>query len=58
MKFFLARQPIFNRKKQVIGYELLFRSGEENAFFMTIKDEVATAKVIDSSLHTFGILTW
>src|SRR5689334_14694257 len=32
MKAFLARQPIFNRYKRVIGYELLFRSGPENYF--------------------------
>ena len=28
---FVARQPIFDRRKQVYGYELLFRSGLENA---------------------------
>ncbi|MGC9293396.1 MAG: EAL and HDOD domain-containing protein [Acidobacteriaceae bacterium] len=29
---YFARQPIFNSKKQVFGYELLFRSGPENVF--------------------------
>ena len=28
---FVARQPIFDRRKKVYGYELLFRSGVENA---------------------------
>ena len=28
---FVARQPIFDRRKKVYGYELLFRSGIENA---------------------------
>ncbi len=32
MYAYVARQPILNRKKQTIGYELLFRDGETNAF--------------------------
>ena len=29
---YIARQPIFNADKETIGYELLFRDGEANAF--------------------------
>lgn len=29
---YVARQPIFNRKRQTLGYELLFRDGESNAY--------------------------
>lgn len=29
---YVARQPIFDRREQVFGYELLFRDGLENAF--------------------------
>ncbi|WP_394136168.1 EAL and HDOD domain-containing protein [Aliivibrio fischeri] len=32
MYAYVARQPILNRKKQTIGYELLFRDGASNAF--------------------------
>lgn len=32
MYAYVARQPIFNQKKQTIGYELLFRDGVSNAF--------------------------
>ncbi|MGF1686660.1 HDOD domain-containing protein [Photobacterium japonica] len=32
MHSYLARQPILNRKKETIGYELLFRDGPNNAF--------------------------
>lgn len=29
---YVARQPIFDRKENVFGYELLFRNGLENCF--------------------------
>ena len=32
MDIYVARQPIFNRKKKIYGYELLFRDGISNAF--------------------------
>lgn len=32
MSVFVARQPIFNRRKKVVGYELLFRSGNDNFY--------------------------
>jgi EAL and modified HD-GYP domain-containing signal transduction protein len=43
---FVARQPIFDRRLNVFGYELLFRSGPDNHFTL---DEHATAKVIVDS---------
>ncbi|MGO4076228.1 hypothetical protein, partial [Staphylococcus aureus] len=30
MRVFVARQPIFNRKEQVVSYELLYRDSETN----------------------------
>ena len=42
-----ARQPIFDARQQVFGYELLFRSGFENCF--TFPDgDMATSRVLDS----------
>ncbi|MFT4113296.1 EAL and HDOD domain-containing protein [Silvibacterium sp.] len=45
---FLARQPILNLSSQVIGYELLFRSGWEN-FFRGEADD-ATLQMLDNCI--------
>jgi c-di-GMP-related signal transduction protein len=45
---FLGRQAIFDEKMDLYGYELLFRSGTENAFSGDIED--ATNQTIDSCL--------
>jgi hypothetical protein len=43
MNNFIARQPIFNKKQDVLGYEVLFRSGSENYFSDTGVDASAVA---------------
>jgi c-di-GMP-related signal transduction protein len=49
MEKYIARQPIFDRKQRVIGYELLFRSGFINEF--TSDDaNIASASVLAQSL--------
>jgi len=53
---FIARQPIFDTRQKVVAYELLFRSGPEN-FFSAPDADVASAQLIDDSLHVFGIDT-
>ena len=45
---FLGRQAIFDEKMGLYGYELLFRSGTDNAFSGDIED--ATNQTIDSCL--------
>ena len=45
---FIGRQAIFDEKMELYGYELLFRSGTENAFSGDIED--ATNQIIDSCL--------
>ena len=45
---FVARQPILNLHRTVIGYELLFRSGWENAFRGDSSD--ATRQMLDNCL--------
>jgi len=54
MDTFIARQPILDRKLQVFGYELLFRSGIENVF-RNENAEFATTKLISDAVHIHGI---
>ena len=46
MEVFLARQPIFDRKKQVVAYELLYRSSVKNTYDLSISGDLATASVV------------
>jgi EAL and modified HD-GYP domain-containing signal transduction protein len=57
MDAFIARQPIFDQKLDVYGYELLFRSGLENAFDFDDMDQ-ATRKVISDSCFLFDVETY
>jgi EAL and modified HD-GYP domain-containing signal transduction protein len=54
MEVFVARQPIFDRYRQLYAYELLFRSGLQNVFQATDSDR-ASIKVIADSFLRFGI---
>ncbi|MCB2214495.1 EAL and HDOD domain-containing protein [Desulfofustis glycolicus] len=54
MDVFVARQPIFTRKKKLFGYELLFRSGMNNAF-PELDGDVATSNLLSSSFFSVGI---
>jgi len=50
---FLARQPILNARREVIGYELLFRSGWENCFPGQSGDDSdqATRQTLDNCVY-------
>jgi EAL and modified HD-GYP domain-containing signal transduction protein len=54
MDAFVARQAIFDRNKNVYGYELLFRSCQDN-FFDHSDESSATSQVISNSLLTIGL---
>lgn len=54
MDIFVARQPIFDRSHNVVGYELLYRNGYEN-FCSNTDGNKATLNVISNSFYTFGI---
>ena len=54
MKAYVARQPIFNRKKRVKAYELLFRDGLLNSFPRSHR-EYATSRLLSDSFMTIGI---
>ncbi len=53
---FVARQPIFDRRSELYGYELLFRSSLDNQFTGTDQDAASLA-VIANSFFGFGIET-
>jgi EAL and modified HD-GYP domain-containing signal transduction protein len=54
MDLFVARQPIFDRERALFAYELLFRSGPENAFPHGDGDH-ASSSVIGHGLLSFGL---
>jgi c-di-GMP-related signal transduction protein len=54
MDIYLARQPIFNTKKKICAYELLFRDGPSNAF-PTIDGDTASSKLLANSFCSMGV---
>ena len=46
---FLARQPILDARREVVAYELLFRSGWENCF--NGETDVATRQTLDNCVY-------
>ncbi|MDM5299321.1 HDOD domain-containing protein [Bacillus pumilus] len=56
MRVFVARQPIFNRKEQVVSYELLYRDSEINTYRAEDGDQATTDLIINSFLN-IGIET-
>ena len=53
-EIFIGRQPILDREEQLVAYELLFRSGQQN--HATIEDDMmATASVIRHTFSDLGI---
>lgn len=56
MKTFTARQPIFNRKKYIVAYEILYRKDENNFFPTDVSGEKATCSLILNSFLDTDIL--
>jgi hypothetical protein len=54
MDIYLARQPIFTKKKNICAYELLFRNGPCNAF-PDVNGDTASSKFLANSFFTMGI---
>jgi EAL and modified HD-GYP domain-containing signal transduction protein len=54
MDAYVARQPIFDRKKSLFAYELLFRDGLNN-YMPKIDGDTATTQLLSSSFFTIGI---
>jgi len=56
MDSYVARQPIFNRRKQIYGYELLFRNA--NAVYdASVDGDEATSTVLGNSYFSIGMET-
>jgi EAL and modified HD-GYP domain-containing signal transduction protein len=54
MEVFVARQAILNRRKDLYGYELLFRSDPEKNHFDGTEPS-ATSQVIANTLFSAGL---
>ena len=52
---FLAKQPIFDSSQDVMGYELLYRDSEKNAFPAGMTDEEASARMFYETALFHGI---
>jgi EAL and modified HD-GYP domain-containing signal transduction protein len=56
MERFMARQPIFDRRMDIVGYELLHRSGPANVFVPCDGDQASTHVISDVCfLHDLDI---
>jgi c-di-GMP-related signal transduction protein len=54
-RVFIARQPIFEaRHQRLYGYELLFRSSEENTYTAT-DGRLASSQTISRAIHSIGL---
>src|SRR5208283_5599682 len=53
MNVFIARQPIFETKQKVYGYELLYRSSVEN-FYSEADGDKASFSVIGNTILVIG----
>ncbi len=51
MEVFVARQPIFNGKEEVIAYELLYRNSTINGYTHTDGDKATTDVIVNSFLN-------
>jgi c-di-GMP phosphodiesterase len=51
---FIARQPIFDRELDVVGYELLFRGANQNVAIVSDHDE-ATSTVVMNAFTEIGL---
>jgi EAL and modified HD-GYP domain-containing signal transduction protein len=51
---FIARQPIFDRRLDVTGYELLFRGANQNVAVISDHDE-ATSTVVINAFTEMGL---
>ena len=55
MEGYVARQPIFEKRKQIYGYELLFREGMLNFAPRDIDGDMATSELLSDTFLTSDI---
>jgi EAL and modified HD-GYP domain-containing signal transduction protein len=51
----VARQPIFDKKLNIFGYELLFREDDVSTQFTAVDGDMASSETIINSFHDIGI---
>lgn len=54
---FLARQPVLDRERNLIAYELLFRASQGELEAQVTDDALATARVVERAFGKLGIDT-
>ncbi len=54
MEIFVARQPVFDSRKKIFGYELLFRNGLEN-IFPDIDGDIASSAILSNIFFSFEL---
>jgi len=54
---FVARQPVLDRQRKLIAYELLFRSASGQAEAQVTDDALATSRVVTRAFRDLGIDT-
>jgi len=57
LEVFVARQPIFDIDKNVVAYELLFRSGLDNFYDIELDGDESTTKLMANSFLLIGLDT-
>ncbi len=57
MDVFVARQPIFDLDKNVVAYELLFRTSLDNFNDINLDGDKSTANLISNSFFLIGLDT-
>ncbi|MEG1684262.1 MAG: hypothetical protein RR295_10540, partial [Oscillospiraceae bacterium] len=55
MQAYIARQPIFNSKQQVEGYELLYRDGVNGNAARVTDGGQATSQLLSDAITLFGL---
>ena len=48
---FIARQPIYNRDKAVMGYELLYRNNDNNSATISDGDQASCETILNTFMH-------
>ena len=57
MNSYLARQPIFNNRKNIVAYEMLYRKDETNSFPVGVSGEKATSILLINSFFDADVFS-
>ena len=55
MKAYIGRQPIFDERKRLNGYDLLYRNSESKSSAQILDGEAATREVLSDAVGLFGL---